>query len=57
MKLSKFIVYKDDAIYYTPSDSNDFHFSKILISDGEYPLTDTTTPVLNHVYKIDIQEV
>ena len=56
IKLPKLIIYKNESIYYTPSDSNDFHFSKILISDGEYSLTDSSVPIVNHIYKIDIQE-
>lgn len=34
-----------------------FTFTKLLIGDGTYPLTNTSTPILNHIYESPINEI
>ena len=34
-----------------------FTFPELLISDGTYPLTDKSAPILNHIYAFEITEV
>jgi len=56
ISLKNFAILKDNVLYYTPSLGHTFTFTKILVSDGEFPLTDTSTPLLNHIYSFDVEE-
>ena len=57
INLNNFILYKDRVVYYSTSKDSFIHFSKILIGDGTYPLSDNSNPVLNHVYEITISDI
>ena len=48
---------QDDILVYAPSVISDFKFSKIIISDGKYPLTNSSGPILNHVYEYPVTEI
>lgn len=55
--LNEFIIYKNKSVYYAPSTEASFHFTKVLISNGNIPLTDTSTPLLNSIYEFGISEI
>lgn len=55
--LASLIVYQDSTVVYSPSIENSFNFTTLLVSDGTYPLVDSTSPVLNHVFPFPIKEV
>lgn len=55
--LSEFIITSSTTVIYAPSDAPNFSFSKILISDGSVELSDSSTPVLGHVYFFSIEEL
>ena len=52
--LNSFIIYQKEDVIYAPSVGNSFTFTKLLVSDGEYPLTDNSTPVLNHIFTFNV---
>ena len=57
LKLTKFLINKNSSLYYTPSDAIVFEFSKLLISDGTYPLTDNSHSINRKVYEFPLEEV
>lgn len=57
INLQEFLVYSDSTIIYSLSEETYFNFTKILVGDGTIPLTDTSVPVLNHVYSFGISEI
>lgn len=54
INLPNFVVSNQEGILYSPSIGNDFHFTQVLIGDGTFPLSDTSVPVIDHVYEIEI---
>ena len=57
INLAQVQINKNNVLFYTFSKEITFNFSKILVSDGTIELTDSTIPVLNHVYGFDIIEL
>ena len=57
INLTSFALYQNERILYTPSAKNSFKFTKIMVADSTNPLTDTSTPVLNHVYECPVTEI
>ena len=55
--IAPFSISGKNNIIYTPSDGPYFNLSKILISDGEYKLTDNTKPVTHHIYELGVNEI
>ena len=55
--LADFALSQNDHILYTPSTKNTFTFTKVGIGDGSTPLTNTYTPILNHIYYFDVAEI
>ena len=50
-------LYIDDDLIFTPSAKNSFKFTKIIVADSNYALTDVSTPVLHHVYECSVTEI
>ena len=57
LNLSTFFIVKNGIIYYTPTIPNEFHFSKLVISDGKVPMTDSSDSLINHMYSFPVTEV
>ena len=55
--LAAFALYQNNSIIYTPSAKNNFKFTKIIVADPNYSLTDNSTPVLHHVYECPVTEI
>lgn len=53
--LEDLIIYQNNDVKYSPSIENSFKFTEIMISDGEYPLSDTSTPILDHVFLFPVK--
>ena len=52
-----FALYQDKVIVYSPSTNLTFNFTNVLIGDGTYPLTDSSTETFGHVYKCLVHEI
>ena len=57
VKLARFKIFKNESLYYTPSDDIYFIFSKVALCDGTNPLSDDSIPVNNRTYFFPIKEV
>ena len=57
LDLSKFSIKENDTLIYSPSVNYPLVFTKILISDGEFKLTDKSTPIANHIYEYEVSEI
>lgn len=57
INLTNFTISQQGKLIYTPSTSYPLEFSKVLVSDEEFPLTDNSYPILNHVVECPIEEV
>ena len=57
INLNKFFIYTNNGLIYAPSDGTSWSFSSILLSDGEFPLENTSTVIPNHIYSFDIKEI
>ena len=57
LNLKEFSTYKNGTFLYSPSEGTSWNFSNILISDGAFPLTDSTQTVAKHVYSYPIKEI
>lgn len=55
--LTELAVSQNGSLIYTPSTRTIFIFTNILISDGEYPLKDNSSPILDHIFSLNIKEV
>lgn len=55
--LREFSIYNNGNLLYCPSEGASWNFSYILVSDGKFPMTDTTEPVLDHVFKFPVTEI
>ena len=55
--LENFSIKENSNLVYSPSTSYPLAFSKILISDGEFKLTDSSFPIANHIYEYNISEI
>lgn len=55
--LQNFEILQDESLVYSPSTGYPMSFSKIVVSDGQYPLTDNISSVPKHIYSFDIREV
>ena len=55
--LPSLIIYQDKNIIYSPSIENSFNFTTLLVSDGSYPLDDSSSPILNHIFSFPIKEI
>lgn len=54
INLPNFIISNKQEIIYSPSISTSFNFTKILVGDGVFPLSDSSIPVINHIYESPI---
>ena len=50
-------ILQDNKLVYSPSANKPLVFSKVLISDGEFKLKDTTHPIANHIYEFKVSEI
>lgn len=57
LDIANFQITENNKVLYTPSSGYILTFTKILMSDGTIPLTDSTIPVLNHVLAFDLEEI
>lgn len=57
INLTNFTISQDGKLIYTPSTSYPLEFTKVLVSDEEFPLTDNSIPILNHVVECPIEEI
>ena len=57
LNVANFQITENNKVLYTPSSSYSLTFTRILMSDGTVPLTDSTIPVLNHVLAFDLEEI
>ena len=55
--LKEFSIYNNGTLLYCPSEGTSWNFSYILVSDGKFPMTDTTKPVLDHIFKFPVTEI
>ena len=55
--LTEFSIYKNDELMYTPSEGAAWTFTKILVSDGEFPLTDKSVSIAKHIYEFPVKEI
>ena len=55
--LKELSLYKNGEFVYSPSEGTSWNFSNILISDGTFPLTDSTQPAAKHIYSYPITEI
>lgn len=57
LDVANFQITENNKVLYTPSSGYALTFTRILMSDGTVPLTDSTIPVLNHVLAFDLEEI
>ena len=57
INLESFFIYDNGNLLYAPSDGASWSFSKILVSDGEFELSNTSTPIARHIYSFDVTEI
>lgn len=57
IQLARFTISKNGSLYYSPSDDVYFEFSKVLVGDGTYPLTDNSGQVNRRVYSFPVEEI
>lgn len=57
INLKEFSIYNNGALLYAPSEGTSWNFSNILVSDGKFPLTDSTIPTANHIYSFPVTEI
>jgi len=57
IELSAFNLTTNTEYSYSPSNPIQFHFTKLMISDGTIDLSDNTVPVLNHIYAFDVVDL
>lgn len=57
INLGTFTITEDRILNYSPSANYPLTFSKVLISDGEFKLTDKSFPIANHIYEFKISEI
>lgn len=57
INLSNLFILKNEVTYYTPTVPNEFHFSKLVISDGKVPMNDNSGNLINHMYSFPVTEV
>lgn len=55
--LTQFFIYRDDELIYTPSSGTFWTFSKILVSDGEFKLTDNSIPLVDHIFEFPVKTI
>ena len=55
--LSKFFIYLDGDVLYSPSTKEDIEFSSILVSNANFPLTDSSVPLAGAIYELPLEEV
>ena len=57
INLNEFSILKDNELAYSPSEGISWNFSNILISDGEFILSDSTQIAAGHVYSFPVTEI
>lgn len=57
IKLQEFSIMENQSLLFTPSTNYSLTFTKILVSDGEFPLTNSSVPILDHVIEFNVTEV
>ena len=57
LSLSEFSIKENNDLVYSPSSNYPLKFTKVLISDGEFKLTDKSFPIANHIYEYEISEI
>lgn len=57
IELQNFSILQDKNLVYTPSTNYPITFTRVLVSDGEFPLSDTSTPLTDHIIEFPVDEV
>lgn len=57
INLNTFTISQKGKLVYSPSTTYSLAFSKILVSSGEFPLTDDSVPILNHIVECPLEEI
>lgn len=57
LELSKFFIYEDNEILYSPTEKEGIEFTSIVISHPKYEITDNTTSIINKAYEIPVKEI
>ena len=57
INLEGFSILEDGITKFTPTTGYSLNFSRIVVSDGKYPLTDTPVESLKHSYTYNISEI
>ena len=55
--LTHFYISRNGEPIYTPSEGASWGFSKILVSDGEFELTDKSVPIAGHIFEFPVKEI
>ena len=57
LNLNTFTISQEGKLVYSPSTSYSLIFSKILVSDEEFPLTNDSVPIRDHIIECKIEEI
>lgn len=57
INLSKFFIYLDNSVLYSPSTKEDIEFSSILVSNANFTLTDSSVPLIGAIYEFPLEEL
>lgn len=57
INLKDLSIYNNKTLIYTPSVGTSWNFSNILVSDGEFPLTDKTQSVAGHIFNFPVTKI
>ena len=55
--LPKFLILDDTELLYSPSTGAKLSISKVVLSDGTFPMTETPMSIANHMYALDVAEI
>lgn len=55
--LSKFLIYEDSNVYYSPSEQEKIEFTNILVAESNIELNDNTTSIVGLAYEFPIYEI
>ena len=55
--VQNFAILENNVLNYSPSTGYPISFTKILVSDGEFPLSNSSAAISDHIYEYEINEV
>ena len=57
IELSKFFIYQDKELLYAPATKEDITFTSIVVSDANFPLSNSSGPIIRAAYEFPIEEI